>query len=255
MVFNYRASVTCCAQRAEVKIHDFPFMFHVAVEDVAPGEELLTAYGREYWDTIRDGRRRVRALMPSPSPASKLATRRNLPEDENIEDEGHDHNHNDHVDVAVVAAAAAAAAAANDNAGDVLGGMEPLSGLAKRKRVDAAPYGGRDMVVGRSDTGNPAAARDWAALAAAAVALRPDKIAATRDSRRTAVATSSADDTKVSDLLRQGAAVAAMHPDMITAARDGLRASAAAAAINGDSLSHAQVQLLHMIERAASSIS
>ena len=29
----------------EVKVHDFPFMFHVAVEDVAPGEELLTVYG------------------------------------------------------------------------------------------------------------------------------------------------------------------------------------------------------------------
>jgi hypothetical protein len=49
----------------EVKVHDFPFIFHVSVEDVAPGEELLTVYGCEYWEQVREGRRSVKALMPS----------------------------------------------------------------------------------------------------------------------------------------------------------------------------------------------
>ena len=47
----------------ELEVHDFPFMFHVAVENIEPGEELLTEYGSLFWNTVREHKLRMRALF------------------------------------------------------------------------------------------------------------------------------------------------------------------------------------------------
>ena len=57
----------------EVSIHNFPFMFHITVRDVEPGEELLMAYGQLYWEHVRECRKRIRSLIPghdSPLPSN-----------------------------------------------------------------------------------------------------------------------------------------------------------------------------------------
>ena len=66
----------------ELEVHDFPFMFHVAVENIEPGEELLTEYGSGFWDTVREHKQRMRALFEAnadapaeaePSPGTRVA--------------------------------------------------------------------------------------------------------------------------------------------------------------------------------------
>jgi hypothetical protein len=46
----------------EIVVHDFPFMFHVAVNEIKEGEELLTEQGQYFWEMIRSGRRRIAAV-------------------------------------------------------------------------------------------------------------------------------------------------------------------------------------------------
>lgn len=66
----------------ELEVHGFPFMFHVAVENIEPGEELLTDYGSGFWDTVREHKQRMRALFEAnadapaeaePSPGTRVA--------------------------------------------------------------------------------------------------------------------------------------------------------------------------------------
>ena len=55
-----------------VSVHDLPFMFHVAVEDIQSGEELLTEYGEDYWGVVKENRNRFKHLhgevAPEPEP-------------------------------------------------------------------------------------------------------------------------------------------------------------------------------------------
>jgi len=46
----------------EILVHNFPFMFHVAVNEIKEGEELLTEQGQYFWEMIRSGRRRIAAV-------------------------------------------------------------------------------------------------------------------------------------------------------------------------------------------------
>ena len=49
-VFDEVCGATRSGPATAVRVHDLPFMFHVAVEDIQAGEELLTEFGEHYWE-------------------------------------------------------------------------------------------------------------------------------------------------------------------------------------------------------------
>ena len=49
----------------EVLVHGFPFMMHVSLRAIEPGEELLCCYGQGYWDAHAEARVRIEHMKKS----------------------------------------------------------------------------------------------------------------------------------------------------------------------------------------------